>query len=135
MDTKRAPPNCGGGEVEGRSGCLYTDLPPQGPPQKMWTVSPLLLLGKQMSTCPRRPVCGSNPANSHRKWLWTAPGVVSSPLFGPGRPATKAYGTLCKPTNCPTQGTKCKSSALTMSRKTTLTFQLLKVAAWVIQTT
>ena len=35
-----------------------------------------------MSTCPPFAFVGSNPANCHRKWLWTSPGVVSTRPWG-----------------------------------------------------
>ena len=35
-----------------------------------------------MSTCPPFAFFGSNPANCHRKWLWTPPGMVSTRRWG-----------------------------------------------------
>ena len=71
-------------------------LPPQGPPPNCGHLASLLLIGKQMSTCPRRPVFCSNPRNCHRKWLWTAPGVVSTRFWGPSGASILAFSLALK---------------------------------------
>jgi len=113
---------------------LHGPAPPRAP-QEMWTPR-LSIINREtpvhMSTSAR---CLLKSSKLSPKMAVDSPrGGVHTP-FGPGRPATKAYGTLCKPTNCLSRMTKSKSSAPIMSREIKLPFQLLTVAAGVIQTT
>ena len=58
-------------------------LSPQRAPKKCGHLASVLLIGSKVSTCPLFAVFWSNPANCRQKWVWTPPGVVSTPPFGP----------------------------------------------------
>ena len=82
VDTKRAPPNSGGARWY-TSEAIFTRTSPPEAPKKCGHLASVLLIGNKMSTCPRFAVFWSNPANCRQKWVWTPPGVVSTPPFGP----------------------------------------------------